>query len=174
MSSKNLSETLGIEWNGIEIEDDEDVELFDNYLPYGGGGAGKKNGHYGCKHTQNAKRIMSEKKLGITPWNKNVKGYLIHNDDSKKRMSEKLSGSGNGRALLSENAVNDIILLYLSRPQLKEVGTVQSNGRKMSYIWAFSKMISAQYDITPAAVKRLLQKKSWKHVWEKHELSNQN
>ena len=146
MSNKSLSEALGIEFDGIEYDDNNSAELFDNYVPWGGGGAGSKNGHYGCKHTE----------------------------QTKKMMSEKLSGSANGRAILNENSVNDIIKLYLSQPFISEVGNVQSNGIKMSYIWAFSKMISEQYNTTPAAIKRLLEKKNWKHVWEKYELSNKN
>lgn len=174
MSNKSLSEALGIEWNGIEYEDSNHVEIFDNYVPWGGGGAGEKNGHYGCKHSEEAKKTMSEKKKGIIPWNKNIKGYKLHTDDSKRRMGQKLSGSGNGRALLNENIVEDIIKLYISQPKINDVGIIQGNGREMSYIWAFSKMIAEQYKTTPAAIKRLLQKKSWKHVWEKYELSNQN
>jgi len=174
MSNKSLSEALGIEFDGIEYDDNNSAELFDNYVPWGGGGAGSKNGHYGCKHTEQSKKMMSEKKKGTIPWNKNKKGLLIHKEESKKMMSEKLSGSANGRAILNENSVNDIIKLYLSQPFISEVGNVQSNGIKMSYIWAFSKMISEQYNTTPAAIKRLLEKKNWKHVWEKYELSNKN
>lgn len=174
MINRSLSEALGIEWNGIEYEDTEDTELFDNYIPWGGGGKGAKNGHYGCKHSEEAKKIMREKKLGITPWNKNVKGYKVHTEDSKRRMGEKLSGSANGRAILTEDSVDEIIKLYISQPKIDDVGVIQGNGREMSYLWAFSKMTAAKYETTPAAIKRLLQKKSWKHVWKKHELSNQN
>jgi hypothetical protein len=171
--SRELAEALGIEH--VEIDENiEIVEFFDNYVPWGGGGSGIKNGHYGCKHTEEAKRIMSEKKRGLIPWNKNVKGYSVHTEDSKRSMAEKLCGSNNGRAILCEIDVDHIIRLYLSRPNLDEVGKVQNNGKEMSYIWAFSKMIAEQYKTTPAAIKRLLQKKSWKHVWKKYELSNQD
>lgn len=174
MNNKSLSEALGIEWEGEEYENCDHVELFDNYVPWGGGGAGEKNGHYGCKHTDKAKKIMSEKKKGVIPWNKNFKGYKIHTEESKKSMSQKLSGSGNGRALLNENSVENIIKLYISQPKIEDAGIIQGNGKEMSYIWSFSKMIAEKYKTTPAAIKRLLQKKSWKHVWEKYELSNQN
>jgi len=174
MNYKKLSEALGVEWDGIEYDYNENVELFDNYVPWGGGGAGSKNGHYGCKHTNETKKIMSEKKKGTIPWNKNVKGYKVHNEKSKKAISDKISGSLNARAILDETKVENIIQLYLSKPEIKDVGKVQNNGVEMSYIWAFSLMIGAQYGTTPAAIKRLLQKKSWKNVWKKYELSNQN
>lgn len=168
-----LAEALGIEH--VEAnEDAEIVEIFDNYVPWGGGGSGIKNGHYGCKHTEEAKKIMSQKKQNYVPWNKNVTGYSVHTEDSKKRMGEKLSGSSNGRAILNESDVDGIIRLYLSKPKLVGVGRVQGNGKEMSYVWAFSKLIAYQYQTTPAAIKRLLQKKSWKHVWQKYELSDQD
>ena len=117
---------------------------------------------------------MSEKKKGITPWNKNVKGYSVHNDQSKQAMSKKLSGSGNGRAILDETKVETIIKLYLSQPEIKNVGEIQQNGKKMSYMWAFALQISKEYGTTPAAIKRLLQKKSWKNVWQKYNISDKD
>lgn len=170
MNYKTFCDALGIEWDGSVYEDDGIYELFDNYVPYGGGGKGNKNGHFGCHHTDEAKRIMREKKLGKTPWNKDIKGYLVHTEESKKKMSAKLSGSNNGRSILTENNVDDIIRLYLSKPKLEEVGKVQGNGLKMSYDWAFSNKVSSEYGTTPAAIKNLILKKSWKNVWQKYEV----
>lgn len=169
MNYKILSEALGVEWDGTEYED-EGEELFDNYVPYGGGGKGNKNGHFGCRHTDEAKKIMRYKKLGKTPWNKNVKGYLVHTEQSKKQMSEKLSGSNNGRSILNEENVDAIIQLYLSKPELEDVGKVQGNGLKMSYVWSFSNRVAAEYGTTPAAIKRIILKKNWKNVWQKYEV----
>lgn len=51
MNYKTFCDALGIEWDGSVYEDDGIYELFDNYVPYGGGGKGNKNGHFGCRHT---------------------------------------------------------------------------------------------------------------------------
>jgi hypothetical protein len=176
MNSKTFFEALGIEYDGKEHEDDSlDVEIKnDSYRTYGGGAKGNKNGHYGCKHSAKAKHIMSEKKKGKTPWNKNITGYVVHNEQSKKAIREKLSGSGNGRAILDEAKVDTIIQIYLSKPEIKNVGEVQGNGLKMSYLWAFALKISKEYGTTPAAIKRLLQKKSWKNVWQKYNIPDKD
>ena len=172
---KCLCDALGIEWDGKIYEDDDtDDGIESDYRPWGGGGAGNKNGHYGCKHSDEAKRIMSEKKIGKIPWNKNVTGYVVHNEQSKKAMGEKLSGSGNGRAILDETKVDTIIQIYLSKPEIQNVGKVQGNGLKMSYLWAFALQVSKEYGTTPAAIKRLLQKKSWKNVWQKYNIPDKD
>ena len=46
----------------------------------------------------------------------------------------------------------------------------QRNGRVDSYEWSFSKFYANTYELTPAALMRLLTKKSWKHVWEKYKI----
>jgi hypothetical protein len=171
--NKAFCEALGIEWDGKEHIYDGG-ELFDNYVPYGGGGKGPKNGHYGCKHSDEAKSIMRQKKLGIIPWNKDIKGYTVHTDKSKKQMGEKLSGSKNGRAILDEIVVMKIIEIYISKPILDKVGEIQLNGIPMSYDWAFCNYISEIYGVTPAAIKNLIKKKTWKNVWKKYEVSNKD
>lgn len=172
--SKALCEALGIEWDGKEYNDDDKSTIHNNYATYGGGGAGVKNGHYGCKHSDEAKMLMRMAKIGKTPWNKNVKGYTVHNETSKRQMGDKLSGSGNGRSILNEEIVESIVQLYLAKPTLQDVGKIKRNGVAMSYDWAFSMMIAEQYKITPAAIKRLVQKKSWKHVWQKYQVSDKD
>lgn len=170
MDYSRLAKSLGIK-NTVIIENDEDEYLlFDNYVPYGGGGAGSKNGHYGCKHTEETKVILSKMKKGKPTWNKGINGYSVHTDKSKKAMSEKLRGSKNGRAILDESMAKNIISLYISKPILDSVGIIQKNGIVMSYDWAFCKYVSQQYNITPAAIKRLIQKKSWKNVWSEYEV----
>lgn len=169
MDYSKLAEALGVK-NVILSEDEDIYLLFDNYIPYGGGGAGSKNGHYGCKHSEDAKKIMSEKKKGKTTWNKGITGYSVHTDKSKKAMSEKLSGSKNGRAILDESTARKIISFYISKPIINDAGKVQKNGIIMSYDWAFCKSISQEYGITPAAIKRLIHKQSWKNVWSEYEV----
>lgn len=73
--SKSLAESLGISFTETPELSDQMLaggELFDNYVPYGGGGAGAKNGHYGCKHSEETKQILREKRLGKSPSNKGV------------------------------------------------------------------------------------------------------
>jgi len=167
---KTLAEALGIEYQpaSIDYEEDEMIQV-DNYRPYGGGGQGHLNGFYGKKHTDETKKIMSKRKENYIPWNIGIKGYSVHTEKSKKAMSEKLSGSQNGRALLTEDTVREIIELYLKQPNLDGVGEVQGNGKAMSYEWAFCLMISIKYGVTAAAVKRLIRKQCWKNVWSEYE-----
>lgn len=168
---KSLSEALGIEHTEIDYDNlDDTAFIYDKYATYGGGGAGHKNGHYGCNHSEETKRILSLKKKGKQTWNKGVTGYKVHTEASKQAMSEKLSGSDNGRAILTEEKVEEIISLYLQKPNLDNVGKVMQNGKIMSYTWAFCNQYASCYEITPAAMKRLLTKKTWKNVWSKYEV----
>lgn len=71
--SASISKALGLEH--IEYPDLSDQYLdslkrTDNYRTYGGGAAGPKNGHYGCKHSEEAKRLISESKRGKPAHNK--------------------------------------------------------------------------------------------------------
>ena len=43
-----------------------------SYPTYGGGGAGIKNGHYGCTHTEETKRRLAELRRGKSPSNKGI------------------------------------------------------------------------------------------------------
>ena len=73
--SRSLAESLGISFTETPELSDQMLaggELFDNYVPYGGGGVGSKNGHYGCKHTEETKQVLREKRLGKSPSNKGI------------------------------------------------------------------------------------------------------
>ena len=165
MFGKALSKFLGLDIFEININEEKDFIVFNNYYTYGGGGPGNKNGHYGCKHTKRAKRIMSQKKKGKPTWNKGKKGFLKHTEKSKKSISDKLKGSNNGRAILTENDVRDIIKYYLTNPVMSNVGEIQKNGIPMSNDWMFCKTISKKYKVTSAAIKNIIRKKTWKNVW---------
>ena len=169
---KTLAEALGIEHQDTFSQEVEHVCLFDNYRTYGGGGAGELNGFYGKKHTEETKITMKDLKKNYVPWNVGIKGYTVHTDESKKVMSEKLSGSKNGRSILTEDDVRKIIETYITKPPLIGVGDIQRNGKPMSYEWLFSNMIAKTSGVSAAAVKRLLRKKSWKNVWSEYELKN--
>ena len=82
-----ISNALGLEH--IESEDLSDqyfdtFKLPENYKTYGGGASGPKNGHYGCKHTDEAKRLISESRLGKPAYNKNKP-----NPEQSVRMKQK-------------------------------------------------------------------------------------
>lgn len=168
---KKLSEILEIEHILIDENNfQKNIIPFENYMTYGGGGSGSKNGHFGCKHSEKTKKRMSEMKKNKPTWNKGIKGYKVHTDFSKKSMSQKLKGSKNGRAILSENDARNIIELYLQQPLIDSVGKIMPNGKKMSYIWAFCNQYALKYHINPATIKRLLTKKTWKNVWSEFKI----
>lgn len=156
----------------MEYDESEYIDdpAFEKYATYGGGGSGPKNGHYGCKHSEEAKKIMSLRKKGKQTWNKGIKGYKVHTEASKKSMSIKLSGSNNPKAILTEDIVKEIISLYLQKLDIENVGEVMRNGKPMSYVWAFSKKYAPIYGITPKALELLLTKKNWKNVWSEYEI----
>ena len=168
---EKLSKLLGIEHVFInEVNWSESVNSQDSYAPYGGCGSGNKNGHFGCKHTIETKKKMSELKKNKPTWNKGIKGYLVHTEESKRAMSEKLSGSQNGRSLLSEIDVRNIIDCFLKKPKIDGVGKIMPNGKKMSYLWAFCNLQAPKYNISPVTIKRLLTKKTWKNVWSEYKI----
>ena len=68
-----ISNVLGLEHiESKELSDQyfDTFKLPENYKTYGGGASGPKNGHYGCKHTEKAKKLISESKLGKPAHNK--------------------------------------------------------------------------------------------------------
>lgn len=167
----NLCRALEIDeynCNTLSDFDNQPISLFDNYATYGGGGAGTKNGHYGCKHTDETKRLMSIAKKGKMTWNKGITGYKVHTPESKASMSKKLSGEKNGRCLLTESQVISIIDEYTNKPEIKGVNEVQKNGIPMSYMWAFCLNKSKEYNVSAAAIKNIILGKSWKHVQRKY------
>jgi hypothetical protein len=103
--SRSLAESLGISFTETPEMSDQMLsvgELFDNYVPYGGGGAGSKNGHYGCKHTEETKQVLREKRLGKPPSNKGIlnpeqserwkKNNPMFNMDARERMRQSKIG----------------------------------------------------------------------------------
>ena len=53
------------------------------------------NGWLGHNHTDESKKLMSEKKKGVIPWNKGKKGVQITSDETRKKMSENRKGEKN-------------------------------------------------------------------------------
>jgi hypothetical protein len=100
---KLLSESLRIPYEpSLDDQYYEDDGLFDNYAPYGGGASGSKNGHYGCRHSQETKDLLRELRLGKTPPNKGVpnpeqsdrfkKNNPMFNPESREKMRQSKLG----------------------------------------------------------------------------------
>ena len=53
------------------------------------------NGWFGHKHTEETKRLMSEKKKNYIPWNKGKTGVQKCSDETKRLMSENRTGENN-------------------------------------------------------------------------------
>lgn len=106
--SHSLSESLGISFTeNPEISDQlissyQSDDSFANYATRGGGGAGSKNGHYGCKHTEETKQVLREKRLGKSPSNKGIsdpacaermrKNNPMKNPEIAAKVAKKLKG----------------------------------------------------------------------------------
>jgi hypothetical protein len=107
-------------------------------------------------------------KKGTIPWNKGK--TMITSQQTKEKRSKNSTGELNSKAKLTEKEVIEILELYFNKPDLPLNGKKQQNGRVNSYEWSFSKHYCSNYEITSAALMRLLKKKSWKHVWKKYEI----
>jgi len=73
------------------------IDLFDTLTPNGynispTGGMGEN--HFGL-HSEQTKKLMSELRIGVEPWNKDKKGLYKHSEETIKKISEKLSGENN-------------------------------------------------------------------------------
>ena len=59
----------------------------------------------GWKHTEEAKKLMSEAKKGKSPWNKGLKGAQSHSEESKEkcRIAGKKSSGSKGKKQSTES-----------------------------------------------------------------------
>jgi hypothetical protein len=106
--SRSISESLGISFTEIPelsdqmIDSHQSDDHFANYATRGGGAAGSKNGHYGCKHTEETKQVLREMRLGKAPSNKGIpnpecsermkKNNPMFNMDARERMRQSKIG----------------------------------------------------------------------------------
>lgn len=100
-------------------------------------------------------------KKGSNPWNKGLK------DCFTKETIEKMKLSRKGRVFsrkVTDKQIKEIRTLYENKPYIECVGEVMKNGKKMSYIQAFCKKYSEQYNITPQGMKRIILEECWKNV----------
>lgn len=122
---------------------------------------------FGFKFSKSSREKMRKAKEGYVPWNKGLKGSFT---PSKQWIeNHTFNGSENGRAVLNEEIVRSLIKDYLSKPFIENVGIIQKNGLPMSYDWAYCIEFAKKFNITPQAIRRIIQKKSWKNVWKEFE-----
>lgn len=105
--SRAISEALDIPFVEILSCSDKKLSkhasLFDNYVPYGGGGKDQLNGHYGKKHSKESKELMRRKALGRIPYNKGVPNHkqrdrMFKNNPMKNpKISQKVAFKNKGR-----------------------------------------------------------------------------
>lgn len=177
--------SIGIKNVEILYEDDyqycEDAEeiyitIFDTYKNGLNTTSHGKGNHYdssrfntlGYVYSIESREKMRNAKKGFVPWNKGKTGYW--HPDEKWIEKHTFNGSSNPKAILNEDLVRDIIKNYISQPELENVGVIQGNGKPMSYMWAYCLQKSTEYQITPQAIRRILEKKSWKNVWKEYEV----
>lgn len=109
-------------------------------------------------------------KKGTIPWNKNKSGIFNHTETTKLELSENSKGEKNSRAILTEESVTEIIKYYQSNPEIKGVGTKHKNGVVKTYNQLFCEEIGKKYKVSSSTIRRIINKKSWRHVWEKYEI----
>lgn len=100
-------------------------------------------------------------KKGTVPWNKGKKGCF--SEETIQKFSNKRKGIAWSRKI-SDEQIKQIRNLYEKQPHIDGVGEVMKNGRKMSYIQAFCKKYSSEYNITPQGMKRIVLGECWKNV----------
>jgi len=100
-------------------------------------------------------------KQGNIPWNKGKKGCF--SKETIQRFSNTRKGIAWSRKINDEQ-IKQIRNLYQEHPHIDSVGEVMKNGRKLSYIQAFCKKYSSEYNITPQGMKRIILKECWPNV----------
>lgn len=98
---------------------------------------------------------------GNIPWNKGKKGCF--NKETIQKFSNTRKGIAWSRKLNDEQ-IKQIRKLYEEQPHIDGVGEVMKNGRKLSYIQAFCKKYSSEYNITSQGMKRIILKECWINV----------
>lgn len=100
-------------------------------------------------------------KKGNIPWNKGMKDCFTKDTIEKMKLSRK------GRVFsrkITDNQIKEIRTLYEKKPYIEDVGKIMKNGKKMSYVQAFCRQYSENYNITLQGMKKIILKECWKNV----------
>lgn len=100
-------------------------------------------------------------KKGNIPWNKDTKNCF------SKETIKKMSNTRKGRVFsrkINDEQIKEIRKLYNEKPQLQNVGCIMKNGKKLSYVQAFCKKYSKDYNITAQGMKKIILNECWKNV----------
>ena len=119
---------------------------------------------YGLTLSEETRKKIGNKKKGLSTWNKGKKFKMNLTEEQRNLWSKRASGSNNSSAKINEEIVREIIRKFIDWDH-PDIGKRKQNGRNESKVWLFSKQYSDQYGITPQGIKRIITKKSWKHVW---------
>jgi hypothetical protein len=94
-------------------------------------------------------------KKGNVPWNKGVKGYKLNCDRTNKRYSSKIDEKD--VSLIRTNFLNNVLV-----PNIENIGKNGPNGIKVTYKSLFSKEYAKKFNLTTAAIKKIIDNKTWK------------
>ena len=133
----------------------ENIDKYDTYR----NGWNKSSGGEGFSGYE--RKGIGGAKKGTEPWNKDKKGCF------SKETIQKFSNIRKGIAWsrkLNDEQIKQIRKLFEEHPNIDGVGEVMRNGRKMSYIQAFCKKYSDDYNITPQGLKRVILGECWTNV----------
>lgn len=100
-------------------------------------------------------------KRGTIPWNSGIKNCF--SSETIEKMKKTRSGRVFSRKI-NDQQIIEIRDLYKSFPPLPDVGKTMKNGKKLSYLQAFCKEYSKEYNLTPQGIKKIILRESWKNV----------
>lgn len=94
-------------------------------------------------------------KLGNKPWNKDISGYKLNCNRKNKRFSSKIS-------IQEVKAIREDYNNNVSVPGTENIGLNGSNGIRITYKILFIKEYSKKYNLTGAAIKKIIDNITWK------------
>lgn len=113
----------------------------------------------GMTYSDKSRQKMSEKKKGLTTWNKGIP----HKEETKRKWSEKRKGVIHS-SKISVDDVKRIRKMFEDRPPLHNVGKTMLNGIKLSYERAFANTFHSMFNITSINLYNIVTKRSWINV----------
>lgn len=171
----SYDEALNFETKMITEHDTFHSGLNKTYSGKGNHHNSKKFTTKGFKFTEESKKKMSlsAKRRGIQSLMQYYNKLTPEDLQTKYRNhSQKTKGIAKPTRL-KKSIVIGILKAYKQRPDLKGVGSVQRNGKKLTYEQAFAKLYSNLYQVNIRQIRLIItgQVLSWKPLYEKIVLS---